>query len=201
MRDTDEILLRKMHAGSEPAAAMLWARHAAWMLGFARSVVGRRGGVSAEDVVQNVFLRVLTLDRGTIRAVREARPWLAALVRREALNQLRTLRRRHRRDAQAFAGATADAPAPSHGGSEVHAVLAAMPRRLREVVHLRHALGLTTEQTAQALGLPRGTVASRHHAAMTMLRAGVADPSRPPDSRVTRHPANSHGAVRHADIV
>lgn len=162
-------LLRRTHAGHEPSARALWNLHAGWMLAYARALLGPRGAAGAEDVVQGVFCRILELDRRTIRQVREVRPWLAQSVRRHALNHIRAARRTHARESRA--PAPTSHPAPLIGAPELAAALATLPRRLREVVHLRHVAGLTTDQAALALGLPRGTVASRHHAAMHTLRA------------------------------
>ncbi len=93
MHPDDRTLLRKTHAGHEPSARELWRRHAGWMLAFARTISGDRRGVSADDIVQSVFCRLLGLDRSAVRAVRDVRPYLAQATRREALNQLRAARR------------------------------------------------------------------------------------------------------------
>jgi RNA polymerase sigma factor (sigma-70 family) len=181
MPTDDRTLLRKTHAGHEHSARELWHRHAGWMLAFARSVLGGRSVVSADDVVQSVFCRLLALDRSTIRDVREVRPWLARLVRHEALNQIRTARRTATREAAARPTRAADEPgAPT---LELVAAMAELPRRLREVAHLRHVVGLTTDQTALALGVPRGTVAGRCAAAMRTLRSLLGSPS--PDATNT----------------
>lgn len=176
MTQDDRTLLRKTHAGHEPSARELWRRHAGWMLAYARAVVGPRG-VSPDDVVQVVFCRLLGLDRRAIRAVREVRPWLAQLTRREALNQLRAARRAAHREARAPAP---EPPAPPlHEPGDLAAAVARLPRGQREVVHLRHIVGLSTDQTAEAIGVPRGTVASRSHAAMRALRALLDPPAHP----------------------
>lgn len=167
MPPDDRTLLRKTHAGHEPAARELWRRHAGWMLAFARTISGDRRGVSPDDIVQTVFCRLLELDRGTVRAVREVRPYLAQLTRREALNQLRSARRAAQREAAAERD---HRERPAVDRAELALALSRLPRRLREVVHLRHIAGLSTDETALALGLPRGTVASRSHAAMRTLR-------------------------------
>lgn len=186
----DTTLLRRTHAGHEPSARELWRRHAGWMLGLARSVLGRRHAGAAEDVVQAVFCRLLALDRAAIRAVREPRPWLALLVRRQALNHLRTLRRAGLRERTLPTPATAGG-GPHASDDDLARALAALPRRQREVLHLRHVLGLTTDQTALALGIPRGTVASRHHAAVEALRARL-DPPAPPASDPCGEPTHAH---------
>lgn len=177
----DQTLLRRTHAGHEPSARELWSRHAGWMAAFARSVLGRRGGSLADDVVQSVFCRVLSLDRRTVRRVREVRPWLARAVRHEALNQLRTLKRAARRDAATVAR-TIVPEAKTGRHPDLASALARLPRRQREVAYLRHVAGLTVDQTAAALGVPRGTIASRNHAAMQRLR-DILNPSAPhPDT-------------------
>ena len=208
MSADDQTLLRRTHAGHEPSARELWSRHAGWMAAYARSVLGRRG--LADDVVQSVFCRVLSLDRRAIRRVREVRPWLAQAVRHEALNQLRTLKRTARRDAAAGARASAHSvPADTH--PDLASALAGLPRRQREVAYLRHVAGLTVDQTAAALGVPRGTVASRNHAAMQRLRDTLEPPAAHRDAAPTSghvplprshvHPhasAEPTGASRHA---
>ena len=51
----------------------------------------------------------------------------------------------------------------------------ALPVELREVVACRYLLELSEAETAAALGIPAGTVKSRLHRALTMLRKEVAD--------------------------
>lgn len=180
----DRTILRRTHAGHEPSARELWDRHAGWMLAYARTVLGRHGD-AGEDVVQSVFCRLLELDRRTVRAVDEVRPWLATLVRRTALNHIRSLRRASTREARCVAADPSDSP-PS---VDLGAALEALPRRLREVLHLRHVAGLTTDQTAAALGLARGTVASRHHAAVSRLRGELAESDPRTHARGAHHVA------------
>lgn len=45
-----------------------------------------------------------------------------------------------------------------------------LPRELREVVVLRYFTGLTLAETAQALGIPPGTVSTRQRKALSLLR-------------------------------
>ena len=49
----------------------------------------------------------------------------------------------------------------------------------RAVIVLRYLLDLSTDQVADALGIPSGTVASRLHRAMTELRAAIEADARP----------------------
>lgn len=50
-----------------------------------------------------------------------------------------------------------------------------LPKELREVIILRYFTGLTLEETAKALDIPRGTVSSRQKKALGLLRMDLAD--------------------------
>lgn len=50
-----------------------------------------------------------------------------------------------------------------------------LPQDLREVVILRYFTGLTLEETARTLGIPRGTVSTRQKKALTLLRLELVD--------------------------
>ena len=50
-----------------------------------------------------------------------------------------------------------------------------LPKDLREVIILRYFTGLTLEETARALDIPRGTVSSRQKKALGLLRLDLAD--------------------------
>lgn len=50
-----------------------------------------------------------------------------------------------------------------------------LPKALREVIVLRYFTGLTLEETAQALDIPRGTVSSRQKRALALLRLELTD--------------------------
>lgn len=50
-----------------------------------------------------------------------------------------------------------------------------LPRELRDVIILRYFTGLTLEETARALDIPRGTVTSRQKRALSLLRLELTD--------------------------
>ena len=50
-----------------------------------------------------------------------------------------------------------------------------LPPELRQVIVLRYFTGLTLAETAQALGLPPGTVSTRQRRALALLRLELAD--------------------------
>src|SRR5438477_10233231 len=87
-----------MHRGDDGAARLLWARHAPGLLAHARAILREPG--AAEDAVQAVMCRLLSLPRGRLRSVEDPGAFLAAATRREALNHLRAARRERLRRAE-----------------------------------------------------------------------------------------------------
>ncbi len=169
MSHDDRELLLGTHRGCERSACMLWAAHAPRLLAFARAIIGPH---DAEDVVQSVFCGLLVLPRARLREVRDVPAFLAATTRRTALNAIRAARRERARRERS-------APPTPGPRTTVHdalpGALDALPRRLREVVVLKHIGGLTFDQIAFALAIPRDTAASRYRAAVAALRGLLAE--------------------------
>jgi RNA polymerase sigma-70 factor (ECF subfamily) len=170
----DVQLLLLTHKGNEPAARKLWARFAPRLLAYAGSI----SGAGAEDIVQSVFVSILSQPRSVIRSVEDPAAWLLILTRRAALNFLRSLRRERsrRRERAAQAEQAARRAMPVFVDAEaLNAAVSSLPRRLREVVVLRHIAGLTFDQLAEALGANRNTTAARYREAMRRLRETLGD--------------------------
>lgn len=159
-------LLLGVHRGDEASALHLHERYAAALTAYAAAIVGD----AAPDVVQSVFCRILRTPRATLAEVRDVGAWLVRLTRRTALNHLRTERRelaRRRAIPEPIRRAPSDDP------DEISHLVDALPRRLREVVVLRHVAGLTFDQMALALDARRSTVSSRYDAAIVRLRRAM----------------------------
>jgi RNA polymerase sigma-70 factor, ECF subfamily len=163
--DDDVQLLLRTHAGDERAARELWARHAAALSAYARSIL--RSDANAEDAVQTVFCALLTCQRSELRRITDARAWLVRSTRNASLNMLRTTRR----DAARLRARPPTTPTSPNNDPDLARALDAIPRRLREIVLLRHAAGMTFDQIALATGLPRSTAAERYQAGLAALRA------------------------------
>ena len=54
-----------------------------------------------------------------------------------------------------------------------------LPEQLRTVVILRYFSGYTQAETAAALGIPQGTVATRQRRALALLRLELGEEDRP----------------------
>lgn len=183
----DRALLLATARGEAHAARMLWARHAPVVRAYVRAVLGVRSGEpSCDDVVQDAFCRVLGADERTLASVENVRAWLLGVARHAGLDAVRRARRARVRDARADVHEPRAAhPGVGSGVGDVDAALAALPRRLREVVVLRHVGGLTFDQVSLALGVPRSTAASRYQAAVDLLRTRLV--ANEPEPREVRH--------------
>jgi RNA polymerase sigma factor (sigma-70 family) len=131
----------------------------------------------AEDAAQEAFVKAYAA-LGRFRTGSPFRPWLLQIVANEARNRRRSAGRRASLALRAAEDRRPDDAAPSPESavlaSERRAVLLAALNALRdddrEVISARYFLELSESETAQALGIPRGTVKSRLSRALDRLR-------------------------------
>ena len=127
----------------------------------------------AEDVVQEVFLRVLknTAQPSNFRA------WIYKITRNRCLDVIRT--RGRRRDDQALPPASRlDADLTGcltklvrrEQRAHLRRALAELPENQREVLHLRYAEDLSRAEIALVLDLPEPLIKSRLYEGMVTLR-------------------------------
>src|SRR5690606_1535858 len=176
---SERALLLRARRGDDAAARALWDRLAGRMIAYATFVAG---AADAEDIAQTVFLRALQAPRRDIRRINDGAGWLLRATRNEALNTRRADQRRRARDNAAAPAAPSPGPAAGHDGDEqLLAALAALPRAQHEAVWLHHCCGLTFDQLACPLGVPRSTAASRYRAGIRRLRKALCEPECPPE--------------------
>ncbi len=120
-----------------------------------------------DDVLQEAFLKAFLKLPASFDSDRQEAVWLYRVVHRCCLDELR--RRRRRRET---VGDPEDVAAGGELGASlaVTAALAALPPDARAVVLLVDLIGFDYDAAAEALGIPRGTVASRLSAARRRLR-------------------------------
>jgi RNA polymerase sigma-70 factor (ECF subfamily) len=136
----------------------------------------------ADDAVQESFLKAFrALPR--FRDGAPFRPWLLRIVTNEARNRRRSAGRRQGLALRAAAREPADGAEPEPGpeaaviAAEARGELMAAMRMLRdddrEVLGARFLLDLSEAETAETLGIPRGTVKSRTSRALGRLREAL----------------------------
>ena len=192
--DSDEQLVRRFRSRRDPSAfERLVHRYEHELYGYLRRYL--HDAQLAEDVFQATFLRV-HLKADLFEDGRRFRPWLYAVATHQAIDARRRDRRHrmpqvderlHRglRHATAM-GAAGSGPEAANGLDDaearqwVRAAVADLPAGQRDAVTLVYGRGLKYRQVAELLGIPVGTVKSRLHAAITVLRAAGRRPAASP---------------------
>jgi RNA polymerase sigma-70 factor, ECF subfamily len=121
---------------------------------------------TAEDLVHETFFRLMRqVDR--CRAAGSPRGYLFGIARHVSADAWRRTRPGDEGDAEAE---TIAAPQPDPRLAAAHEIIAALPALQREVLDLRFQHDLSYAEIAEALGVPVGTVRSRLHNALELLR-------------------------------
>jgi RNA polymerase sigma-70 factor (ECF subfamily) len=177
--DERELIASAQH-GDTRAFEQLVQIHQGIALRVAYLVV--RNPTEAEDVTQDAFVKAYR-SLGRFRDESSFRPWLLKIVRNEALNRVRSTKRRDRLAIQVghdpVSGDTALSPEAvvltAEEGRRLVARIDELPERYRNVVVHRYLLDLSEQETAEILGVPAGTVKSRTSRALERLRKGLGD--------------------------
>jgi RNA polymerase sigma factor (sigma-70 family) len=175
-RPLDETeLVERAKRGDERAYETLVETHQA--LAFRTAYVITRSAEDAEDAAQEGFVKAY-YALGRVRRGAPFRPWLLQIVANEARNRRRSAGRREglvlRAAGEQSSGDAAPSPEADLLASERRERLLAAAEDMREedrlVIACRYFLDLSEEETASALGWPRGTVKSRLSRALDRLR-------------------------------
>ena len=137
-------------------------RHQAWLVGRIALVVGDRE--EARDLAQQTFVRAA--ERWPIGDDEAVARWLAVVGVRLAISERR---RRHRWGF--FPIERGDSAWALDTDPDLWRALATLDRRTRAALVLTVVEGYSQDEVAEALGVPRGTLASWLSRARTRLRA------------------------------
>jgi len=148
-----------------------------------------RSAPDAEDAAQDAFVKAYyALPR--FRTQEPFRPWLLRIVSNEATNRVRSARRREGLALRLVeSGSPGDAgPSPEAAATlrETQEALVAALGALREedrlVIAYRYLLEISEAETAEILGVRRGTVKSRLSRALVRLRERLPKSVTSPDA-------------------
>ena len=123
-----------------------------------------KSAADADDVTQSVFLR-LWKRRPDFESDAHAKHWLIRVTINESKRLLCSL---WRKTESLEACETLPLPSPAHR-ELLDAVLRLKPK-YRTVIYLHYYEGLSTEEIAAALGMPRSTVLTHLHRARQQLK-------------------------------
>jgi RNA polymerase sigma-70 factor, ECF subfamily len=153
--------MARMAVGDREALADVYARYSHGIYGYIRSIVSDRH--EAEDLTQQVFLKLMTAAQGSNPVRADFSAWLLRVARNTALDSLRRTKRTLVRDPQEWAPAGV-AP-DEEARRSLEDALRTLSRGQRDVLLLRDVLGLTPHEAAERLGKSDGAVHMLHHRA------------------------------------
>ena len=149
-------------------------------VGLFRYLVGLLGDRhAAEDALQEVFVLVVR-KLPWLRDPDLFRPWLHRIATREAFRRLKRRRDSAARDTDVVIDELPSDPITPPDPELVDrltTLVAGLSPKSRAVVLLHYREGLTLEQVAQTLSLSIGTVKSRLHHGLTVLRRRAGRPT------------------------
>jgi RNA polymerase sigma-70 factor (ECF subfamily) len=182
LREKTRLAVARAKEGDDEALRFLYITYSHNIYGYVRSIV--RDDHEAEDVTQHVFAKLMTSlvkydDRGVPFFA-----WLIRLARNVAIDHLRANR--------LTPTETVLDPAPSGGmdldaGETVRAALAALPDEQREVVVLRHVVGLTPGEIAARMGRSESSIHGLHHRGRRTLQRELTLLDSTPATRSSAH--------------
>jgi RNA polymerase sigma-70 factor (ECF subfamily) len=178
MGGTDAALVARLVAGDDHALAEIFDAFAPSVYAAARRILGSDG--PAQDVVQDVFVRLWTHPEKYDDRAGSLVTYLGLLARSRALDALRSEARRAARQEREFRldplrqhGTTtdlvADGVATADSAALVRDAIASLPDDQRRAVELAYFRGLSYREVAEAEGIPEGTAKSRIRLALTKM--------------------------------
>jgi len=181
---TDLHLLQRIAVRDTAALAELYDRHSRLLFSLIVRIVGDHG--EAEEILQEVFVRVWTRVEMYDAGMGAPLPWMVRVARNKAIDRLRARRVRAAVDTPAIDLAVVEATAPATGiqtpeaavlDSErrrrVTGALAGLPAEQRQLIEQAFFEGYTHSELAQRFGLPLGTVKTRIRLGMLAMRKGL----------------------------
>jgi RNA polymerase sigma-70 factor, ECF subfamily len=180
MRKTN-LAVARAKEGDQEAVRFLYVSYSHNIYGYVRSIV--RDDHEAEDVTQHVFAKLMTTlgkydDRGVPFFA-----WLLRLARNVAIDHLR---RNRMTPTESVLDVDSGSGVDLDEGDAVWDALASLPEEQREVVVLRHVVGLTPGEIADRLGRSEGSIHGLHHRGRRALQRELTLIGSTPCTRKTR---------------
>jgi RNA polymerase sigma-70 factor, ECF subfamily len=183
MREKTRLAVARAKEGDQEALRFLYITYSDNVYGYVRSIL--RDDYEAEDVTQHVFAKLMTTlvkydDRGVPFFA-----WLLRLARNVAIDHLRANRvtpTENVRDPDSSTGMNIDQV------EAVRSALAALPDDQREVVVLRHIVGLTPGEIAERMGRTESAIHGLHHRGRRTFQRALTELDSTPSTRAgSRH--------------
>jgi RNA polymerase sigma-70 factor (ECF subfamily) len=178
----DEELMQRLFYRDLNAFRALYDRYGNLAYSTALRVV--RDPQIAEDMVQEIFLRLWRKPESYVAQRGRFATWLTSVARNRAVDEVRSRGRRYRHETASpeeqereVAGPERDDPAMTVELSDQRRIIVAalkeLPNEQREVIELAYFGGLTQQEISERLDQPLGTVKTRIRLGMQKLRVAL----------------------------
>jgi RNA polymerase sigma-70 factor, ECF subfamily len=167
---SDEVLIGKSTAGDMAAFKMLVIRHEGKVAGVIRSMLGATP--EAEDVGQEVFIRFYD-SLSKFRGDSQVSTYLIRIAINLSLNELKKRKRTSSRYTTMDAAVDKGTEDMMDLNEQLHYEFKRLEPEFQAVATLRLIEGYSTEETAEILSIPLGTVLSRLARAQQKLRVAL----------------------------
>lgn len=162
----DEDLIALAEGGDAEAFAALYDRHSRAAYSLAYRMMGEKQ--AAEDLVQDVFLKVWR-SAGSYRVERgSVRTWILSVLHNRGIDQIRSSASRRRTQDKIEASAPKSQPSEAFAETwrntqrdQVRDALTSLPPEQLKILELAYFSGYTHVEIAEILDLPLGTVKGR----------------------------------------
>jgi RNA polymerase sigma-70 factor (ECF subfamily) len=171
----------RAQAGDMSAVRFLYIRYKDNVYGYVLSFV--RDQHEAEDVTQQVFLKLMSVIHKYQAREVPFTSWLLRVARNVALDHLRQRRAVPCEEVYGASHEADDSGRERRWGLEQ--ALQALPEEQRAVVVLRHLVGLTPGEIAERIGRTESSVHGLHHRARKAMRRELIDVACAPTARAS----------------
>jgi RNA polymerase sigma-70 factor (ECF subfamily) len=160
--------VKRAQAGDRDALAFIYARYADNVYGYVRSIVHDHH--EAEDVTQHVFAKLIhVIGKYQERDV-PFLAWILRVARNAAVDHIRRQRALPVEEVRGTDVLREEPPCPSRI-DDLRGALATIPQAQREVLILRHFIGLSPTEIATRTGRTEGSIHGLHHRGRRALSA------------------------------
>jgi RNA polymerase sigma-70 factor (ECF subfamily) len=156
--------------GDADAIRYLYVRFASNVYGYARSII--RDDHEAEDVTQHVFAKLMTSIHKYEQREVPFSAWILRLTHNLAIDHLRRLRMIPCEEIHAPDDAGDDEANRQRSGA-LREALETLPADQRQVLVLRHGVGMSPGEIADRLGKSEGSIHGLHHRGRGALKAAL----------------------------
>jgi RNA polymerase sigma-70 factor, ECF subfamily len=178
--------VKRAQAGDRDALGLLYARYADNVCGYVRSIV--KDAHEAEDVTQQVFAKLIQVIGKYEERDVPFFAWILRVSRNVALDHLRRQRAVPVEEVRASGGDDDDRDPTAEGSRvrDLREAFAALPNDQREVLALRHIVGLSPGEIARSTGRSEGSIHGLHHRGRRALTADLVSRGAAPATINTR---------------